>query len=59
MVMTPDKRVMEFDQAIHLLKREVTLRTHGQAGRDVLGQILAALWVLRAEATNQPEQMLN
>ena len=57
--MTPKERAKEFDRAIHSLERELASRCHVEAGRDVLGKVLAALWALRAEATEQPERMLH
>ena len=57
--MTPYQRAGEFDRAIHSLERELTTRPHAEAGRDVLGKILAALWALRTEALDQPEPIFH
>ena len=58
-VMTPNERAKEFDRAIHTLERELTSRPHLEAGRNVLGKVLAALWALRAEAADQPARTLH
>jgi hypothetical protein len=57
--MTANERATEIDRAIHSLEREVTLRPHAKAGRDVLAKVLAALWALRTDAAHQPGQMLH
>ena len=57
--MQANERSKEIDQAIRSLERELTLRPHAEAGRDVLGKVLAALWALRTEAADQPGRMLH
>ena len=58
-VMTANERSEEIDQAIRSLEGELTSRRHAEAGRDVLGKVLAALWALRTEAADQPGRMLH
>jgi hypothetical protein len=57
--MTANDRAREFDRAIHSLEKELALRPHAEAGRTMLGKVLAALWTLRAEVTDQPGRMLH
>jgi hypothetical protein len=57
--MQANERSKEIDQAIRSLERELTLRPHAEAGRDVLGKVLAALWALRTGAADQPGRMLH
>jgi hypothetical protein len=38
---------------------ELASRAHTEAGRNLLGKVLAALWTLRTEASDQSERMLH
>jgi hypothetical protein len=56
--MTPNERSEEIDQAIRSLERELLVRPHAQAGRDVLGRC----WLLCGRCTgaaDRPGRMLH